>query len=106
MTRFCYRKYYDGHLLIAEGHSGFGTKGNDIVCAAVSALIFTLINCLKNEEADGSVKLKREIVRDGYFCVEAHPHGGNEERIDTVFQTILTGLYMTADEYPEYVKFE
>ena len=106
MTTVCYRRYYDGHLLIIDGHAGSGTKGEDIVCAAVSALAFTLLNCLKDEEAQGNVKLKREIVRDGYFCVEAHALGGNDEKTEIIFNTVLTGLYAVADEYPEYVKTE
>ena len=76
------------------------------VCAAVSALAFTLLNCLKDEEAQGTVKLKREIVRDGYFCVEAHALGGSDEKTEIIFNTVLTGLYAVADEYPEYVKTE
>ena len=106
MTTVCYRRYYDGHLLIIDGHAGSGAKGEDIVCAAVSALAFTLLNCLKDEEAQGTVKLKREIVRDGYFCVEAHALGDSEERIEIITDTVLTGLYAVAEEYPEYVKTE
>lgn len=106
MISICSRRYYDGHLLIIEGHAGCGVKGEDIVCAAVSALAFTLLNCLDDEEAQGNVKLKRRVVRDGYFCIEAHALGGSDEKIGIITDTVLTGLYAVADEYPEYVKTE
>ncbi|MFR6508676.1 MAG: ribosomal-processing cysteine protease Prp [Dorea sp.] len=38
------RKNGDRHILHIEGHAGYGTYGNDIVCAAVSILGYTWIN--------------------------------------------------------------
>ena len=34
----------------AEGHSGWGEEGEDIVCAAVSVLTTTCVNALETED--------------------------------------------------------
>jgi len=34
------------------GHAGFGNKGNDIVCAAVSALVINTINSIERFTSD------------------------------------------------------
>ena len=44
MTKVFYREYYDNTLIVIEGHSGFAESGKDVVCAGVSALVFTLVN--------------------------------------------------------------
>ena len=51
MTKVFYREYYDNTLIVIEGHSGFAESGKDVVCAGVSALVFTLVNCIRDEEA-------------------------------------------------------
>ena len=56
MTKIYKREYYDNILITLEGHSGYGVKGNDIVCAGVSTLVCNFINCIKDEEADGRIK--------------------------------------------------
>ena len=103
MTEILYRKYYDRHLIIIEGHSGFSIKGEDIVCAAVSCLAFTLLNTISDEVSDDRAKFIRNIVRDGYMCLEVLPFSFGEERVEAIFDTVLTGLCTLSDEYPENV---
>lgn len=106
MTSVTSRLYYDAHLLIIEGHAGSAEKGRDLVCAAVSALAVTLVACLRDREADGQVILRRCVVRDGYVCVEAAPATENEEPLRAVFETVVTGLRLLADCYPDYVRMD
>lgn len=106
MTKVLYREYYDRTLIIIEGHSGFSEKGEDVVCAGVSTLVFTLINCVYDEEADGRLKLIRKIVRDGYVCLEIESFDFAKERISAITDTCITGLLMLCEHYPQYVKFE
>lgn len=103
MTAITCHEYYDRYLFIAEGHSGFGKKGEDIVCAAVSALCFTLLETLRDEQSSQHLILKRDVVNDGYICIEAEPFSFAAERIQAIFDTVFTGLLMLAEKYPEYV---
>ena len=106
MTGIFYREYRDSFIIIAEGHAGFSQKGSDIVCAAVSVLAFTLLNCIKNAESDKLLVVRREIVRDGYFCVEAEPFDFARDKVETIFDTCFAGFSLLADEYPSYINIE
>ena len=106
MTTVFYREYYDKYLLIVEGHASFSEKGKDIVCSAVSILVYTLLNMLKDEESDKRLKLKREIVRDGYFCVEIEPFDFSKNRTKGIIDTVVMGLALLNQEYPDNVKLE
>ncbi len=106
MTKVFYREYYDNTLIVIEGHSGFAENGKDVVCAGVSALVFTLINCIRDEEANNRLKLHRDIVREGYVCLEIESFDFSKERISAITDTCITGLLMLGEHYPQYVRFE
>lgn len=106
MTKVYKREYYDNILITLEGHSGYGMKGNDIVCAGVSTLVCNFVNCIKDEEADGRIKLHRDIIRDGYVHFEIEIFDFAKQRVEGIIESFLKGLYMLAEEYPQYVKFE
>ena len=36
------------NIIKVSGHAGFNNKGNDIVCASVSSIIYTSINAILN----------------------------------------------------------
>lgn len=103
MTTVYFREYYDRLLITIEGHSSYAEQGRDIVCAGVSALTYTLVNCMLDEEADGRVKLIRSIVRNGYVHLEVEYFDFSKERIKGIFDACVTGLLMLEESYPEYV---
>ena len=41
---------------------------------------WNLLNMLKDEEADKRLILRREVVNDGYFCVEVEPFDFSKNR--------------------------
>ena len=106
MTKVLYRKYYGNDLIVIEGHSGFDTVGKDIVCAAVSTVVCTLINCLHDEHSDERIKLVREVVNPGYVCFEVESFDFATERIKGVLDAVFTGFSMLADVYPNYISIE
>ncbi len=106
MTKVYYREYYDKYLLIVEGHSGFNKNGDDIICSAISILVYTLLNMLKDEESDKRLKLRREVINDGYFCVEVEPFDFSKQRTKGIIDTVIMGLSLLNEEYPEFVKLE
>ncbi len=106
MTKVFYREYYDRFLLVVEGHSGFGEKGSDIVCSAASILAYTLLNMLKDEECDKRLILRREVINDGYFCVEVEPFSFSKQRTKGIIETIIMGFALLNEEYPENIKLE
>ncbi len=103
MTTVCYREYYDRFLVLIEGHSGFGKSGDDIVCAGVSTISYTLLNTLLDEEAEGNIKLIRNIVRDGYICLEIECAEHIKQRVKGIIDTCIKGFFMLEESYPAYV---
>lgn len=106
MTRVFHREYYDRDIITVEGHTGYAQRGADIVCASVSALVCTLLNCLKDEESAGRLHLVRCIVRDGFVSLEIEYFDFARERCSAITETCLTGLGILAEEYPQYVRME
>ena len=105
MTNVYHRGYYDRLLISIEGHNSYAQYGKNIVCAAVSILAYTLINCLLDEEAQGNVKLIRNVVRDGFICLEIEYFDYSKERVKGIVDACLTGLLMLEESYPEHISF-
>ena len=83
----------DNLELQIAGHAGYAEKGRDIVCAAVTALAGTLERCMK-EAGEGSCDWK-----EGETCFTA----SGTENLRPCFETVVTGLKMLAEEFPDYV---
>lgn len=74
-----------------SGHAGAGTKGNDLVCAAVSALMVTLLAALEGSET-------KRCMADGFCAVS----GGER----TAYEVVAAGLRELAAACPEHIKLE
>jgi len=85
------------HILLVRGHAGYSKRGTDIVCAAVSGIVYSLLGWLENnseytdyvnaEVDDGNVKIT---------CI-----GG--VRAAVALEVTAIGLEQIADRYPDYV---
>ena len=82
MTRVIYD--LEGCSLRAEGHAGAGTKGEDIVCAALSILNWTLISAA--EEFNLHLFLDE---KNGISEVWCDPEEKDEERCRFLFYWLL-----------------
>ena len=93
----------EGMRLEIEGHAGYAPPGQDIICAAVSALTYTLAQnlalTLHSEEYAATFE-------DGYARIEAHPSLITEDRCRDLFMTIANGYAMLAAQYDQYIQFE
>ncbi|MDQ2818171.1 MAG: ribosomal-processing cysteine protease Prp [Candidatus Eremiobacteraeota bacterium] len=86
------------HELRISGHAGFAQRGNDIVCAAVSALAFAAAFGLKRH-CGASVELIDRPAED--FVLRSRGGGAPAA---AVLETALSGLRAIARSYPGYVK--
>jgi uncharacterized protein YsxB (DUF464 family) len=90
--------------LEADGHAGYASHGEDIVCAAISVLMQTAVNSL--EAVAGLEYFIYEADESGYMYIEL-PASMNEAKAhdaDVIFRTVLTGLEGIADAYPKHIK--
>lgn len=60
------RAVFGRDRVTVTGHAGYAPKGQDIVCAAASALVFALIGSLRQEE-----NLREVVIRPGYVTAAA-----------------------------------
>lgn len=93
----------NGNILGLEvsGHAGYAKKGEDIVCAGVSVLMYTLLNSLEellNISTDcvvssGHIKyfLPNDIKKETF------------EKSQLIFKTIIVGLKNIRDSYNSYI---
>ena len=97
ITFVCFgNNFYEYH---SEGHANF-YPGNDIVCAAVSALSYALLGTLENIE---NLELNKTI-KDGDMMIAIGADNKNVHAIaNTVFTTIYIGLKQLELTYPEHV---
>lgn len=86
-----------------KGHADYAEKGKDIVCSAVSILCYTLAEAL--EKGNFLMKIEKSI-EEGECRVKAYPKPQYEANVQLVFFTILSGLTMLAEDYPDNVKVD
>ena len=85
--------------IVSTGHAtGAGEKGNNLVCCAVSTLIYTLVEALSAANVNFS-----DSMADGYADITICPRPAKMFEADTIFQTIISGLTALADQNPEYI---
>lgn len=94
MIQITYNEMGDMIFLRAEGHAEFAPKGQDIVCAAVSALMQTLAYSLDS----GTVT----CADDSNLMVVQAKQGTDSL---AKFELVTDGLILLADAYPEHVRY-
>lgn len=91
----------DGTLTLRlRGHAGSAPAGKDLLCAASTALIYTLAQNI----TDAADKLENQPVidiREGAAKVSCTPKKLYLPGILVVYQTILTGFEVLAANYPQ-----
>ena len=106
MIRLRVRLRPDGCLesCLAEGHSGLGGSGSDIVCAAVTVLLRTAGRLL---EEDPRLRVGGAAPRPGALRLElAEPPAERLERVRGVTDFLLRGLRDLAADYPRRVALD
>ena len=94
MIQITYNEMGDIMFLRAEGHAEFAPKGQDIVCAAVSALMQTLAYSLDS----GTV-----TCADDRNLMVVQAKQGTDSLAK--FELVTDGLILLADAYPEHVRY-
>lgn len=98
--------YYRSSCRVSvEGHAGSAPKGYDTVCAAVSALAYTLAANVDSLVTNGSADAPFILLEDGDAEVACTPKPGMEAVTTLVLDTVCTGFEMLSLRYPENVCF-
>lgn len=95
-----YDRNGDTHILSVNGHAGYAHKGEDIVCAGVSALVYALIGWLENNAEDTQFV----SIDEGNGEVIISCDG--DEKTATAFYMAAIGIEQIANAYPAHVTID
>ena len=88
----------------AQGHSGYGEEGEDIVCAAVTSAV-RLVEATVNDVMGLCAAVK---VNEKDASISLRLPGGLAQTAESTCQNLLTGLmvYLAElhDEYPDHIE--
>ena len=91
--------------LTMHGHAEKDGKKRDDVCAACTALAYTLAQCFVIMESDDKMQNKvRHDIRSGEAAVQAFPKDEYYNEAVQTFWTVMVGLSMIAHNYPDLVE--
>lgn len=104
MTEVQVRRAPDGTIteIQVKGHTGFAEHGEDIVCAAVSALTQTALIGLEHvarHPHEGK-------IRDAYLLCRVKPGGTPDSaaKAQAILETTVLGLRDIAKDYHQFVR--
>lgn len=106
MTTVQFIEHQNTYKISITGHSGYGEKGSDIVCAAVSMLTFTLINAIFTEEEKGNVSAKSIRYGQGNAKIALLIAKGKGAELRAVISAIKGGFELLANSYSQYVQIQ
>lgn len=101
---FCESEDRDTYIMTAVGHADYAELGSDIVCSAISTLIYTLAQNVKDMERLEWLK-KRAVLKldDGDTKITCKPRVERRNAAKLIFTCIQRGMELLAANYPEYV---
>lgn len=100
MTNIKIRSKDNVYVLVVEGHAGYN-PGNDIVCSAISALVYTYVCGAKNIEG---VDFITERMNPGDVRVVMTTMTDDARMaLDVLYQTFLCGFLMLQENYSKNV---
>lgn len=91
------RKQNNTYEIVLSGHADYAPHGKDIVCSAVSVLVYTLAECA---DRHGCKWIERKLSEGQTGLVFEYPPG-----METVIDTVETGFTLLASDYKECVNF-
>ena len=91
--------------LAVTGHAGAAPKGEDLVCAAVSALVQTFAGWVEDQGEKRTLEADVR-VEEGRAVIAANAGIWQMERLIDCFEIICFGLERLARQHPEYIAYK
>ena len=85
-----------------SGHSGYAEKGQDVICAAISAIV-TMAEATINDVcgAKAKVRVKEEQAR---ITLTLPTSCDEEEAVQAVLSGMMLTLISMREDYPDYIE--
>lgn len=92
--------------LTADGHSGFAEAGQDIVCAAVTILVYTLAAAVGNMDAAGQARGSSVELGSGHAEIVCAASPRWHACAKMICDQICAGFDILRQMYPDRVRYE
>lgn len=102
------RVQYDARKLrlSVSGHAGSAPKGQDLVCAAATTLVYTAAQMLRDAEEDGLAEDVRFCADDGKADLVAKAKPGAGKELAGRMEAVCIGFRMLEKNYPKFIRVE
>lgn len=100
------RKNKSISVIECDGHTNYGEKGEDIVCAALSSIVQTAVLGIL-QVAGVQVKMEREDKR-GYLKIVIPENLSSEKQkeVDIITNTMLLGVADLNEGFSDFIELE
>lgn len=99
--------YRNFNRVVIEGHAKSGEAGHDLVCAATSALAYTLATNVAHMKKGGCLRIAPQIkLESGDAEIRCAPRRRFKATATLIFDTICVGFEMLAQQYPQNISYE
>ena len=88
------------------GHAMSAEEGQDLVCASVSILVYTLASFVQNMKNAGQVYNPTAELKDGDALISCSPPNKFKRSVTLVFDSLCAGFEILARDYPDNVSYE
>ena len=88
------------------GHAMSAEKGQDLVCASASILVYTLASFVENMKNAGQVYNPTAELKDGDALISCSPPNKFKKSVTLVFDSLCAGFEILARDYPDNVSYE
>ena len=92
--------------LTADGHAGFAETGQDIVCAAVTILVYTLAAAVGNMDAAGQARGSSVELGSGHAEIVCAASPRWHACAKMICDQICAGFDILRQMYPDRVRYE
>ena len=86
-----------------SGHSGYAENGQDIVCAAISAVV-TMAAATINDVCGAKAKVRVKDQENARITLTLPASCDEEESVQAVLAGMLVTLCSMRDDYPDYIE--
>ena len=98
-----YRQY---HRLTIRGHAHSGEPGQDLVCAGVSTLAYTLAANVGNLQERGQARNVTVLLDPGDAEIACEPKTKYTAITARIFAAVCVGFEILAANHPDYISYE
>ena len=88
------------HTLSVNGHAGYADKGQDIVCAGVSAIVYSLLGWLENNSEYITFVSVDDNNGEAIISCEG------DEKVSVAFYMAAIGIENIMNAYPAHVEIQ